>query len=197
MADNNLTPELSITVLESEDRPPPPRVERIYTFTQLREMFGEDEGSTVCELMKLAESQARRIAELEARIVDLDAENKRLIIECNEHASRIDDLMDAQPSPEPEHGQCEIATVEIRDGEIVSTTIKAPGLPDGLHDLFCADPREVRPLPARAAPETNAHHSPGVGNMVGVSSLHERHAQGCARMVTGSSRCTCGGGSNI
>lgn len=99
MSNDNLTPELSITVLESEGRPPPPRVERTYTFTQLREMFGEDEGSAVCALMELAESQARYIAGLERK----SDEASRYAKECeggqkaayareNELAQQVDDL---------------------------------------------------------------------------------------------------------
>jgi hypothetical protein len=44
--------------------------------------------------------------------------------------------------------QAEIVTIEVRDDKIVNAVMKAPGLPDGLHNLFCAPAEQAQPIDA-------------------------------------------------
>lgn len=60
-------------------------------------------------------------------------------------------------SQPPTDDQCEIVTVEVKDGRIIDIVMTAPGLPDGLHNLYCEDPRNARPLPAPEPEERRCH----------------------------------------
>jgi hypothetical protein len=67
-------------------------------------------------------------------------------------------MCEPRNAPPPCADQCEIATIEVRDDAIVKATMKAPGLPDGEHDLFCApvaaQPPAVGPWQVFMVPKT-------------------------------------------
>lgn len=46
---------------------------------------------------------------------------------------------------EPPAEQAEIVTIQVLDGKIVGHIMKAPGLPDGFHDLFCEPVSTAKP----------------------------------------------------
>lgn len=73
-------------------------------------------------------------------INQLERENVELRKALADAMTEVSQLRGEYESP-----QAEIATVEIRDGQAVGVTLKAPGLPDGTHDLFCAPVHEPSP----------------------------------------------------
>jgi len=82
---------------------------------------------------------------------------------------RADELEKLRASLARYEGQAEIATVVVRDGRIVLCTLKAPGLPDGAHDLFClppsraSEPQLFKRKCARCEEEFQCELPPGVG----------------------------------